>query len=164
MDAQLARLPRQAYARRGVLVVTPQGAGKTTFCKSNLMWTDLDEVLLAAGLMRREERSSEATLKQYEKYSNEMKAKGLRVFSSVWWDLTAADAVVLPPLDVLEERLRAKTGDEAIKDPAGEAKRQSALLRARARELKLPEYESVKGAAVAVGWVSAFPWIRAANK
>ena len=161
MDAQLARLPRQAFARRGVLVVTPQGAGKTTFCKKNPLWTDVDKVLLAAGLMRREEHSSESTLKRYEKYSEEMKAKGLRVFSSVWWDLTAADAVVLPPLDVLEERLRAKTGDEAVADPAGEAKRQSKLLRTRARELGLPEYESVEEAAVAVDWVSAYPWIGA---
>ena len=55
----------------------------------------------------------------------------------------------------------AKTGDETIADLAGEAKRQSKLLRTRARELGLPEYESVERAAVAVDWNSAYPWIGA---
>ena len=36
--------------------------------------------------MWREEHFFESTLKRYQKYLEEMKAKGLRVFSSLWWD------------------------------------------------------------------------------
>ena len=162
LRAAVDRLPDAAFAARGVLVVTPQGAGKTTYCAHDSRWTDLDAVLLATGLMVREESSDEATLRRYERHAEELKAARLRVLSSVWWTLEDADAVVLPPVAVLEERLRLKTGAEKISDPAGEAKRQTAMLTKRARELALPVYDSVAAAAAGVGWLAAFPALQPA--
>ena len=160
IDAYISRLPQQAFANNGILVVTPQGAGKTTFCKHNQQWTDLDKVLLSVGIMKREANAAENTLKKYERCATYLKKRGLRVLSSVWWELTSANAVVLPPIHVLEKRLRKKTGAEAITNPTLEAKRQSRLLRKRARELELPVYTSVEAAASDVAWSLAFPYLR----
>jgi hypothetical protein len=130
----------------GLLIVAPQGAGKTTFCRAHPDWTDSDAVLLAASMMKRQAAAPPRTLRRWARCNRRLKRKNLWVLSSAWWTLSSADAVVLPPVHVLTTRLRAKSGPEQIADPLFEAKKQSALLRTWAAATSTPAFSTIEGA------------------
>jgi len=129
LDEALATLPSEALHRNGLLVIAPQGAGKTRYCDTHPQWCDSDKVFLAAGLMKRQQEASPETLKQWEKQNQELKRRGYWVLSSAWWSLKDADAVVLPTRSQLVHRLSQKTGQDKIADPEFAADNQLRLLR-----------------------------------
>lgn len=144
LSAAAGALPAEARHDRGLLVVAPQAAGKTEFCKKHPHWTDADEVLIAAGLMRPKQDASPAELKKWEKHTVALKANGHWVLTSTWWLLDHADAVVLPTRDELEARLRRKHNAPAAADwPHTEADKQLRLLREWAAKGRKPAYASV---------------------
>lgn len=146
MNAALAKLPTEAFHANGVLIIAPQGGGKTTYCKHNRQWTDSDAILLTMGVMTRQQHASPATLKKWESYNKQLKQKGLWVMSSAWWSLTDADAVVLPTRAALASRLSKKVGTEIIADPDAEADTQLRLLREWAAKAQKPAYASISDA------------------
>lgn len=146
MDAAVAKLPSEAFHVAGVLIIAPQGAGKTTYCRYNKQWVDSDALMLEAKLMKRQEKAPAATLKTWEAQNRALKKRGLWVLSSAWWSLKDADAVVLPTRATLASRLSKKTGAERIRDPVFEADNQLRLLREWAAKAGKPAFASIADA------------------
>lgn len=146
MNAAVARLPTEAFHGRGLLIIAPQGAGKTTYCGHNRQWTDSDAIMLESGVMKKQKKASEATLKRWQACNQQLKAKGLWVMSSAWWSLSDADAVVLPTRATLASRLAKKTGADRIENPDAEADMQLRLLREWAAKARKPAYASISDA------------------
>ena len=143
LDDVIAALPTEAIHQRGLLIIAPQGAGKTTYCRTHPHWCDSDLVLQDAGLMAPKQTASPIELKRWETHNAHLKKRGLWVLSSAWWTLDQADAVVLPTRDQLEKQLRAKHNARTADWPRTEADTQLRLLREWAAKSRKPAFASV---------------------
>lgn len=89
----------------GKLILAPPGSGKSYWIKihPNTDWKEGDS--LYPERFQKKQRN-EDDLQELDELNVSFKKRGYKVITGDWWSLRNFDAIVLPPLDVLEERLR----------------------------------------------------------
>jgi hypothetical protein len=132
-----------ALKQRGRLILAPPGSGKSYWMKKHPEsgWEEGDDLYPEKFLRRRRTWDD---LKELDKTNNELKAKGHKVITGDWWQLDNFDAIVLPPLDLLRERLR---GEERPGHDPAEA---DGLIRRLNEPIGVPIFESIDEAVEAI--------------
>lgn len=93
---------------QGLSVVAPNGAGKTTYVKTHPDWVDGDDLLKGVIGMGKKASMNEEDMKRADSVTKEGKRLGLWILTATWWDPKLVDVFVVPPADVLRERLAKK--------------------------------------------------------
>ncbi len=85
----------------GLLVIAPCGAGKSTWLAAHPKsgWVEGDDLYETKGV-------EIGNFEKAEQVNITAKKEGKKVMTSTWWTLDSVDAVVLPDVELLEERCR----------------------------------------------------------
>jgi hypothetical protein len=129
--------------QRGMLILAPCGSGKSYWIKRHLEsgWEEGDD-LYPKKFLRKKRTVND--LKELDKANNELKAQGHKVITGDWWQLDNFDAIVLPPLDIIRERLKCE--ERPCHDPT-EA---DGLIRKFNKPIGLPIFKSIDEAVEAL--------------
>lgn len=98
-DQQRLIFAREENMSGGLLVIAPCGAGKSTWLRAHpeSTWVEGDDLYAVAGIVVGDFTGA-------ERVNIAAKQEGKKVLTSTWWTLDAVDAVVIPSIEVLEER------------------------------------------------------------
>lgn len=123
----------------GKLILAPPGSGKSYWIEKHPEsgWKEGD--FLYPNWLLKKQRDTD-DLKLLDKLNKKFKSEGYKVITGDWWDLEIFDAIVLPPLDVLEERLQ----DE--ERPGHDPREADKLIRKFNTDIGVPIFDSIDDA------------------
>lgn len=136
----------------GVLLVGPNGIGKSHFVGQNRDWVDGDALCQGVGAMPAagsEWKNWTQILTDCDAVLKVAKDRGLRVLSSTWWDLAIFDGVIWVDKETHKRRLENKANSFPAEFwtedtlPAREALYRAAATRTRPWPLRLTKMDAI---------------------
>jgi hypothetical protein len=129
--------------QRGMLILAPPRSGKSYWIKRHLEsgWKEGGDLYPKKFIHKKRTIND---LKELDKANNELKAQGHKVITGDWWQLDNFDAIVLPPLDILQDRLKGE--ERPNHDPA----KADELIRKFNKPIGLPIFKSIDEAVEAL--------------